>query len=401
MKPLIVLLGPTASGKTALALALAQHFSTPTRPVEILSCDSVAVYRHMELGTAKPTPAQRALVPHHCLDLYDPSQPCTAGDYARHARATLAHLATRNCIPILAGGTGLYARALLDGLFPAPPANPALRTLLRTRAAARGPAHLHRTLARFDPHAATLIHPHDLPKLIRAIEVSVAARRPITKQWTEGRDALTGYAILRLTLAPNREAPPREPQNRVPHSSQPHRDEWAPIDIETLSTRRNRVPHSSQPHRDEWAPIDIETFSTRRNRVPHSSQPHRDEWAPATAFNGEALYPRINQRAAQMFTAGLLQETEALIARFGPHCRPFQSLGYAQAAAVLAGTLTEPQAIALTAQGHRNYSKRQMTWFRREAQLHPTHWLHGPGDSPAIQSQAIALLEAHLKESSS
>ncbi len=337
MKPLIVLLGPTASGKTALALALAQRFSA-----EILSCDSVAVYRHMELGTAKPTPAQRALVPHHCLDLYDPTQPCTAGDYARHARATLADLASRNAVPILAGGTGLYARALLDGLFPAPPADPALRDLLRRRAARRGPTHLHRTLTRFDPRAAALIHPHDLPKLIRAIEVSVAARRPITQQWTEGRDALTGYHILRLALDLPRDAPPREPQNRVPQ----------------VSPLRPGLDHHQSP--------------------------------------SEYLYPRINQRATQMFAAGLIPETEALIARFGPHCRPFQSLGYAQAAAVLAGTLTEPEAIALTAQGHRNYAKRQLTWFRREAQLHPTHWLPGPGDSPTIQAEAIALVAQHL-----
>ena len=271
----------------------------------------------MQLGTAKPTPAERALVPHHLLDLYDPTETCTAGDYARHARAVLAQLAPPEAtdqpatLPIIAGGTGLYARALLDGLFPSPPANPALRTLLRRR----NPTRLHRTLTRFDPSAAALIHPNDAPKLIRAIEVSLAARRPITKQWTAGRDALTGYRILRLTLAPPR----------------------------------------------------------------------------------SGLYPRINHRAAAMFANGLIDETRSLIARFGPGCRPFTSFGYAQAAAVLNGTLTEPAAIAATQQGHRNYAKRQQTWFRREAELHPTHTLPGFGDDPAIQQQALALVAAHVE----
>ena len=332
LKPLIVLFGPTASGKTALSIALAQRFHA-----EILSCDSVAVYREMELGTAKPTPAERALIPHHCLDLYDPTQPCNAGDYARHARRVLADLAERGTLPILCGGTGLYARALLDGLFPAPAADPALRTLLRRRAETRGAAPLHRTLMRLDPTAAALIHPNDLPKLIRAIEVSAAARRPMTTQWTQGRDALSGYRILRLGLD---------------------------------------LPR------------------TANQFVPHSSQPHRDERVQAT--EDQTLYARINRRAAAMFAAGLVEETRQLIARFGPECRPFQSLGYAQASAVLAGELTEQEAIAQSAQGHRNYAKRQMTWFRREAQLHPVSWLSGPGDSHDILAQAAALVEAFL-----
>ena len=311
--PLIVILGATASGKTALSLALAQRFAG-----EILSCDSVAVYRHMELGTAKPTLAERALVPHHCLDLYDPTHPCTAGDYARHAREALTGIASRATLPIVAGGTGLYLRALIDGLSPAPQANPALRTLLRTRAATRGPAHLHLTLTRLDPKAAQSIHQNDIPKLIRAIEVSLTHRQPITDHWAQqGRDALTGHRILRLGLAPAR----------------------------------------------------------------------------------PELYHRINHRAAAMFANGLVQETRRLIDRFGPDCRPFTSLGYAEAAAVLAGTLTLDAAIAQAQQGHRNYAKRQATWFRREAELHPVHWLSGTGDDPAILAEASSLVEQHLSDS--
>lgn len=312
MLPLIVLLGATASGKTALSLALAQHLDA-----EILSCDSVAVFRHMEVGTAKPTPHERTLVPHHLLDLYDPDQLSTAGDYARHARAVLGELATRNTLPILSGGTGLYLRALLDGLSPSPPATPTLRLLLRRRAELRSPAHLHRTLARLDLRAAERIHPNDLPKVIRAIEVSVALRVPITEQWQQqGRDALTGYAVLRLGLDPPR----------------------------------------------------------------------------------PALYERINRRAASMFANGLVEEMGELIARFGPACRPFTSLGYAEAAAVLRKELTPAAAIAAAQQGHRNYSKRQRTWFRREAKLHPVHWLRDFGDSPAVIEDALALVSAHLKD---
>jgi len=310
MLPLIAILGATASGKTALSLALARRFGG-----EILSCDSVAVYRRMELGTAKPSMAERAMVRHHLLDLYDPNEPCTAGDYARHGRPALAELAGRKTLPIVAGGTGLYLRALLDGLFAAPPRDEALRGLLRTRAAQRGPEHLHRTLARLDARAAALIHANDVSKVIRAIEVSLAARQPITEQWEQGRDALTGYSVLRLGLAPP-----------------------------------------------------------------------RDE-----------LYRRINERAAAMFRNGLVDETRELIQDFGADCRPFTSLGYAQAAAVLNKAMTLDQAVAAAQQGHRNYAKRQVTWFRREAELHPVQWLRGVGESAAVIAEEIALVEAHLQ----
>ena len=310
MLPLIVIFGATASGKTALSLKLAQHFGG-----EILSCDSVAVYRRMELGTAKPSLTERVLIPHHLLDLYDPNEACTAGDYARHGRAALAGLAERGVMPIIAGGTGLYLRALLDGLFPAPPRDEALRELLRARAAKRGAEHLHKTLRRLDARAAELIHANDISKVIRAIEVSLAARRPMTEQWEQGRDALTGYSILRLGLAPDR----------------------------------------------------------------------------------DVLYRRINERAAAMFRNGLVEETRELIRDFGADCRPFTSLGYLQAAAVLNDAMTKEQAITAAQQGHRNYAKRQTTWFRREAELHPVQWLRGVGDSDAVFADAIAMVEQHLK----
>lgn len=299
--PLLVVAGPTASGKTALAMALAAQLGG-----EIVSCDSVAVYRLMDIGSAKPTAEERARVPHHCLDLYWPDEACTAGDYARHARAAIADIRDRGLVPIVAGGTGLYLRALLQGLAPAPPRDEALRERLRELAAKRGSTYLHRMLQRLDAQAARAIHANDTPKLIRSIEVTLAAKQPQTEQWQAGRDALQGYRVLQFALGPPR----------------------------------------------------------------------------------ELLYERINQRAAAMFERGLVAETEMLRSRFGEDCRALTSLGYAQAVAVLRGELTSDAAVAAAQQGHRNYAKRQMTWFRRETEM---HWLAGCGDEAGVQAEALAL----------
>jgi len=299
--PLIVIAGPTASGKTSLALSLAEELNG-----EIVSCDSVAVYRLMEIGTAKPSAAERARIPHHCLDLYWPNEACTAGDYARHARAAIANIRDRGKLPIVAGGTGLYLRALLEGLAPAPPRDETLRERLRQRAATRGESYLHRLLRRLDPRAAALIHANDTPKLIRSIEVTLSARQPQTTQWEAGREPLQGYRILQLGLSPER----------------------------------------------------------------------------------KNLYDRINQRAAAMFDLGLIAETDMLRTRFGDSCRTLTSLGYAQAMSVLHGELTVPEAIAAAQQGHRNYAKRQLTWFRREPTM---HWLSGFGSEEAVRAEALAL----------
>jgi tRNA dimethylallyltransferase len=308
-KPLIVLVGPTASGKTSLALRLAEEFNG-----EIVSCDSVAVYREMEIGTAKPSHEERSLIQHHMIDIAWPDQACTAGDYSRQAREALAGISARGRLPIVAGGTGLYLRAFIDGLFPAPPQKPGQRERLRKLATTRGPAYLHRMLTRLDPAAAAAIHLNDVPKVIRAIEVSLAAEEPLTQQWQKGRDALTGYSIIRLGLNPHR----------------------------------------------------------------------------------ARLYERINQRAAAMFDRGLVEETERLIARYGSDCRPLTSLGYAEAAAVLQNELTREQAVAQAQQGHRNYAKRQITWFRREPNM---HWLEGCGGDDDITAQALQLVSEHLKSS--
>ena len=300
----VLLLGPTGSGKTALSLALAELFNG-----EIISCDSVAVYRGMDLGTAKPTPEQRAHIPHHLIDVADPDQPFTAGDYSRQARAALREIADRRKLPIVTGGTGLYLRALTEGLFAGPARQEDLRQRLRHSAQRRGSAWLHRLLTRLDPASAERIHANDAPKLIRAIEVCLAARQPMSQ--VLARDPLTGFRLLRIGLNPPR----------------------------------------------------------------------------------AELYMRLNQRCAEMFTSGLVAETRALLACYGP-VRALDSLGYRQAQSVLLKGISEKAAIAEAQQGHRNYAKRQLTWFRREPDV---HWIEAFGNDPQTLTTVSNLVHDNLE----
>jgi tRNA dimethylallyltransferase len=198
--PLVAVLGPTASGKTALSLTLAERFNG-----EIVNCDSVAMYREFDLGTAKPTASERARAPHHLLDCVAPTSPVTAGEYARQARQALDEIKARSRLPILVGGTGLYLRALLEGLFPGPQRSEELRERLRELDNRRGSNYLHRILRRLDPAAAEKIHANDTPKLIRAIEVCLASRQKMTELWQQ-REPLRGFHIVRLGLDPDRQA---------------------------------------------------------------------------------------------------------------------------------------------------------------------------------------------------
>jgi tRNA dimethylallyltransferase len=324
----VVVVGPTASGKTALALAIARRFRG-----EIVNCDSVAMYREFEIGTAKPSAAERAEIPHHLLDCVDPLADVSAGEYARQARQVLREIVLRNSVlheseerrhlPIVSGGTGLYLRALLEGLFLGPQRSEELRNKLRARAEEHGTEHLHRILLRLDSSAANRIHANDVPKVIRAIEVCLASRqtsprssrpssrRTMTELWQQGREPLRGFRILRLGLNPDR----------------------------------------------------------------------------------EILYTRINQRAAKMFDEGLIAETEMLLAKYGAQARPLASLGYKQALQFLRGELDRESALSAAQQAHRNYAKRQITWFRREPDV---HWLAGFGDDADLQAQGVATVEQQI-----
>jgi tRNA dimethylallyltransferase len=198
---LLVILGPTASGKTALSLTLAEEFEG-----EIINCDSVAMVREFDIGTAKPSAAERARASHHLFDVLDPTEYITAGEYARQARQIFAEINFRDHLPIVVGGAGLYLRALLEGLFPGPQRSEQLRQRLRESAANSGSDHLYRILRRLDREAANKIHASDAPKLIRAIEVCLASRQKMSDLWQRGRDPLRGCRILRLGLDPDRAA---------------------------------------------------------------------------------------------------------------------------------------------------------------------------------------------------
>jgi len=309
----ILLLGPTGSGKTALSLALGERFDG-----EIVSCDSVAVYRGLDLGSAKPSAEERARLPHHLIDVAEPDQTFTAGEYSRQARAVMTSIAARSRLPIVTGGTGLYLRALTEGLFAGPKRQDALRLRLQKGLARsqqrNSPDWLHRILARLDPATAERIHANDVPKLIRAIEICLAGRKPMSEllsDATQARDPLTGFQMVKIGLNPPR----------------------------------------------------------------------------------AALYDRLNHRCAAMFAAGLVEETKGLLDRFGP-TPALDSLGYRQAAALLAGSMSEVDAISAAQQGHRNYAKRQLTWFRREKDV---HWLESFGDRTEAVRAAVEIVEARIE----
>jgi len=302
----VLLMGPTGSGKTALSLALGERFGG-----EIVSCDSVAVYRGMVIGSARPSPEEQARLPHFLIDVADPDQTYTAGEYSRQARAALAEIAGRSHLPIVVGGTGLYLRALTEGLFEAPQRQDALRERLRRAQSRHGAGWLHRILSRIDAVSAERIHANDMPKLIRAIEICLTRRGPLSailEDQKKARDPLTGYRLLRIGLNPPR----------------------------------------------------------------------------------AALYERLNRRCAAMFAEGLVEETCGLLDRYGP-VKAFDALGYRQARTLLWGECTLAEAIAAAQQGHRNYAKRQLTWFRREPDV---HWIEDFGDVPAVLEEVMRLVEA-------
>ena len=203
---LIVILGPTASGKSALGIALAERLGG-----EILVCDSTQVYRHFDIGTAKIPMREQRCIPHHLVDLVEPEEIFTAGDYRREALATLADVRCRAKLPIITAGTGLYLRALLEGLADAPTRSEELRARLRDIARQRSAAHLHKILARLDRDSAARIAPRDTPKIIRAIEMRVIAGKPVAEIFRAGRlnpssQGLEGYALVKIGLTPPRPA---------------------------------------------------------------------------------------------------------------------------------------------------------------------------------------------------
>lgn len=194
------IVGPTASGKTALALDLADRL-----PIEIVSCDSQAIYRGLDIGTAKPTPEDRARVPHHLVDVVDPVEEYSAARFVEDAERVIAEIRARGRIPLLVGGTGLYLRSLLRGIFEAPPKDEALRRTLEARAQSEGPAALHAELAAVDPETAERLPPADVLRVVRALEVHALTRKPLSQHHREHEAQPPRHRSLVLGVTPPRE----------------------------------------------------------------------------------------------------------------------------------------------------------------------------------------------------
>lgn len=276
---LTVIAGPTASGKTGLAVRLALQAGG-----EIVSADSQQVYRHFDIGTAKPSAEERAAVPHHLVSAVEPLESFSAAEYQRRADAAIADIASRGRRVFVVGGTGMYLRILLHGLVEAPGALPALRAELEALAAAEGREAVHRRLAEVDPETAARLPVNDLVRTIRALEIHQQTGQPASQFRREHAFAEARYPFRMYVLAPPR----------------------------------------------------------------------------------EELYRRIDARTDAMFQQGLVEEVRGLIVRGYAEAAPMRSVGYAQAKAVVDGTLSLEQARQQVAQETRRYAKRQLTWFRKE-----------------------------------
>ena len=300
---LVAVAGPTGSGKSELALRLAERFGG-----EIINCDSDQVFRYFNIGTAKLQENQWRGIPHHLIDAREPDQVFTAGDFARNARIVLHEITGRGRLPIVVGGTGFYLRALVEGLAPGPARDAGLRERLAAREARR-PGAVHRLLRRFDAAAAARMHPNDVPKAMRALEICLRARRPAAEVFAGGRDALAGYRVLKIGLFPDR----------------------------------------------------------------------------------EELVARLEARVEAMFAGGLVEETEAILARGVPAgAKPFESIGYKQALQVVRGELSVKDAVFYSKRDTRQYAKRQMTWFRQEPGLEV---VRGFGDQDEVVAKVMARVE--------
>jgi tRNA dimethylallyltransferase len=304
VKPrLVAIVGPTATGKSALGIALAQRFDG-----EIVSCDSTAVYRGFDIGTDKvPLDEQRG-IPHHMIDVVDPTEEYSAARYAREAAAVIREITARGRLPILVGGTGFYYRALTRGLFEGPGRDEPLRRRLERVAQRRGPGCLHRWLARVDPSSADRIQPADVKRVVRALEVWMLTGQPLTAHFAATASPLPEYEVTAFAL----QIPP-----------------------------------------DDTA-------------------------------------ERVARRVDKQFEQGLLDEIRSLLARGVPETAlPFTGLVYRQALEHLHGLRNEADTRELIVRENRQYSRRQLIWFRKEPNL---RWIHAAGEREATQDDVSRLL---------
>jgi tRNA dimethylallyltransferase len=314
---LVVILGPTASGKSALGIRLAQKLGG-----EIVVCDSTQVYRRFDIGTAKVSESERQGIPHWMMDIVEPADVFTAGDYRQRAEEVLRDIDARGRVPIVTAGTGLYLRALLEGLADAPARSEELRARLRRAAKRSGAEHLHRMLRRLDPETAARIGERDTQKIIRALEMRFLTKKPVGAIHAQGRAPLEGFTPVKIGLHPPR----------------------------------------------------------------------------------ATLYARIERRVHEMFDTGWSAEVGELLRAGVPRdAKPFTFIGYreilarysAESNRGFADTELDPAEMRLEEtileiqKATRQFAKRQLTWFRKEPNV---HWLELFGDDPTAETQALALL---------
>ena len=348
--PLIVILGPTAGGKSDLAIALALALRSPAgEPGQVISADSMQVYKHMDAGTAKPSPAQRALVPHHCIDTIEPTQRYTVADWLSQAQSIITPLRTRGVTPIVVGGTNLYIKALLEGLFDGPGIDEAFRAECATLDAHE----LHRRLALVDGPTAQRLHPNDRKKITRALEVHHLTGQPISAmqtQWSDGE-----FAEGPRALEASRGA-----------STNPGDDD------DVTSEIRNQTSEITHLLGLQW-PVDA--INKRINlRVKAMFDPKK-----AFEQDGFEHWPGVS----------LVDETRDLLSRnlLGPQAR--EALGYKQVIEALAGQMSLTDALERTKILTRRYAKTQRTWLKR---FRATHWLDGTQPTELLLEQSLAIL---------
>lgn len=297
----VAIVGPTASGKSTLAIELASRLNG-----EIINCDSVQVYKEIEIATAKVPIAERRGIPHHLIDFVSPMVNYTAGEWAREAAQVIEEIESRGRMPLLVGGTGFYLRALRSPFFTSPPTDATLRQRISAIRERGGPEHLHRLLKRIDPIAALRFFPRDWPRVQRALEVRLQTGRSITEQFSE----------------------------------------------------------RPQPHE-----------STRRLRILVLDPPRNE------------LYERINQRTEMHFAAGLVDEVKALLDKGVPaHSNALGAHGYRRVVEFLQSKRTLDSAVEQTKLDVRHYAKRQLTWFRHEADV---EWFDGFGEENRVLREVM------------
>lgn len=306
----VAIVGPTGSGKSQLALAAAREFGG-----EIVSCDALQVYRGMDIGTAKPTVAERAGVPHHMLDLRNPGEDFSAGDYQRMGREALHTVVTRGNLPIVVGGTGFYLKALVEGLFKGPGRSEVLRARLRKIAARKGSARLHSILCNVDPASAKHIQTADIARTVRALEVFFLTGKPLSSWQNQPRVALQGFRWLKLGIAWPREALYERINARV---EQMYHDGLVE-EARALAGTYSKTCHAFKAIGYRQCLVFLEGGCTLEQAIRDTQQETRRyakrqlTWFRSLSdivwLNGEADFPRLFTRASEQIRGWLLSSS--------------------------------------------------------------------------------------------